>query len=154
MRTKTLLTITMATLLVAGCAPWARNGERVRPAAADPRIKCEASHPVCYITVRVRNCRVEVDPDWKRVAFRPGGVQMLWTLADSKGVSFAPNGIAFKRPFEDAKGAIFTPDRSVEAGSTFAMRNSTTPGKFEYTVNVVENGRICAPHDPGVVNEM
>lgn len=154
MKTKTLLTIVMATLLVAGCAQWARNGEKIQSTAANPRIKCEASHPVCHITVRVRNCRVEVDPDWKRVAFRPGGVQMLWTLADSKGVSFAPNGIVFKRPFEDAKGAIFTPDRSIEAGATFAMRNSTTPGKFEYTVKVIENGRPCDPHDPGVINEM
>lgn len=154
MKTKTLLTIVMATLLVAGCAQWARNGEKVQPTAANPRIKCEASHPVCHITVRVRNCSVEVDPDWKRVARRPGGVQMLWTLADSKGVSFAPNGIMFKRPFEDAKGAIFTPDRSVEAGSTFAMHNSTSLGKFAYTVNVIDNGKTCKPHDPGVVNEM
>ena len=154
MNTKTLLTITVATLFVAGCAQWPRDGDKVRPTAADPRIKCEASHSVCHITVRVRNCRVEVDPDWKRVAFRPGGVRMLWTLRDSKGVTFARNGIMFERPYDDRKGAVFTPDRGEVASDMFAMHNSTAVGKYKYTVNVIDNGKRCEPHDPSVVNQM
>ena len=152
MKTKMSMTIAVATLFVAGCAQWPRGADKVQPSAGDPRIKCEASHSVCHIAVRVRDCKVEVDPDWKRVAFRPEGVRMLWTLQDSKGVSFARNGILFERP-DGQKGAVFTPDRR-EGWDTFAMRNSTAAGKYKYTVNVIDNGKRCEPHDPGVINEM
>ena len=154
MRTKTLLATSLATLLVAGCGHYSRPDDKeAKPVATGAR--CEANETVCHITVRVRGCRVQVDPDWKRVARRPGGVQMRWTIRDSKGVTFARNGIEFKEPFrEDKGGLIFTRERTALVGTTFAMHNSTATGKFPYTVNVIDNGERCDPHDPGVVNEM
>jgi hypothetical protein len=153
-KTKTLLAVSLATLLAAGCTHRPRPDDKGGPGAAAPGIKCEATHTVCHIAVRVRDCRVEVDPDWKRVASRPGGVRMLWTLRGSKGVTFARNGIMFERPYDDRKGAVFTPDRGEVAPDMFAMHNSTAVGKYKYTVNVIDNGRTCKPLDPGVVNEM
>lgn len=80
---------------------------------------------------------------------------MLWTIRDSKGVTFARNGIEFKERFTEEKGGlIFTRERTRLVGTTFAMHNSTATGKFPYTVNVIDNGERCDPHDPGVVNEM
>lgn len=154
MITKTMLTTSLAVLLAAGCTHPMRSGGEARPGVAGGS-KCEANEPVCHISVRVRGCRVDVDPDWKRVARRPGGVQMLWTIRDSKGVVFARNGIEFKERFREEKGGlIFTRERTRLVGATFAMHNSTAPGSFPYTVNVIDNGERCAPHDPGVVNEM
>lgn len=155
MKTKMLLATSFATLLLAGCAHHSRPDDKTGPRPATAA-RCEAKEAVCHITVRVRACRVQVDPDWKRVAGRPGGVQMLWTLRDSEGVKFAPdNGIAFKERFRDEKGGlIFTRTETRIVGTTFAMHNSTVPGKYAYTVNVIDNGKRCEPHDPGVVNEM
>jgi hypothetical protein len=152
MRTTTLLVTSLATLLVAGCGHLSRPDDKnARPVATGPR--CQANETVCHITVRVRGCQVRVDPDWKRVAFRPGGVRMLWTLRDSKGVIFAPRGITFE-PSGDKKGVVFTPDRGEVAADMFAMHNSTAVGEYKYTVNVIDNGKECKPHDPGVINQM
>ena len=52
MNTKMVSALAMASLLASGCAQWPRGDGRVA-AAPDPRIKCEAGHPVCHITVRV-----------------------------------------------------------------------------------------------------
>jgi hypothetical protein len=154
MKTKTLLATSLVTLLVAGCGHMPRpDGKAASTAATGAR--CEANEPVCHITVRVRGCRVQVDPDWKRVARRPGGVQMLWTIRDSKGVTFARNGIEFKERFREKEGGlIFRPERTKLVGTTFAMHNSTAIGEFPYTVNVMERGERCEPHDPGVINQM
>lgn len=156
MKITTLSALAAAGLLVAGCAPWLRGDANTGAAAAppNPRIKCERDHPVCHVTVRVKDCRVTVDPDEKRVASRPGGATMLWSIRESSGVTFAHNGIAFKpRSKPDARTVFTAEDRGL-ASPTFAMHNDTTPGKFPYTVNVVDNGKRCDPHDPGVINEM
>jgi hypothetical protein len=153
-KTKTLLAISLATLLAAGCAHRPRTDETVGPGAGVPGIKCEKTHTVCHIAVRVRDCNVKVDPEWKHVARRPGGVRMLWTLQDSKGVRFSRNGIVFKHPDDEKNRVVFTLDREEVAWDTFAMHNTTAFGDYKYTVNVIDNGRTCKPLDPGVVNEM
>jgi hypothetical protein len=153
MNTKMLSALAIAGALSAGCAQWQRE-EGKATAAPDPRIKCAAEQSVCHITVRVKDCRVSVDPDEKRVASRPGGATMLWTIRDSPGVVFARNGITFKPRIEgDARRVFRIEDRSL-ASPTLAMHNDTTPGKYPYTVHVIDNGKRCDPHDPGVVNEM
>ncbi|MEO7741658.1 MAG: hypothetical protein ABIR98_01805 [Usitatibacter sp.] len=153
MNTRMLLALAIAGVLSAGCAQWLRGEGKV--AMPDPRIKCEASHTVCHITVSVINCKVTVVPDEKHVAYRPGGVAMLWTIRDSPGVTFASrDGIDFKlRSNPDAR-TVFKAEERPLASSTFPMHNSTTLGKYPYTVNVVDHGKVCAPHDPGVINEM
>lgn len=152
MKTRTLAALAAASLLAAGCAPL-RSDDKTTASPPNPNIKCETGHPVCHITVRVNACKVSVEPDWKRVAMRPGGVTMLWTIRDSPGVVFAHNGITFKMRAE-ARGVFRIEDHSL-ASSTLAMHNNTSAaGKFPYTVHVVDNGRRCEPHDPGVINEM
>lgn len=153
MNTKMVSALAMAGLLASGCAQWPRGDGKVA-AAPDPRIKCEAGHPVCHITVRVKDCRVTVDPDKKRVAYRPGGATMIWTIRDSPGVTFAHNAITFKPRSERDARTVFKPEDRSLASSTFAMHNNTTPGEYFYNVHVVDNGKRCDPHDPSVVNEM
>lgn len=154
MKTRTLSTLAVASLLVAGCASMRGDDKfAARPAPPNPNVKCELKDTVCHITVRVDQCKVTVEPDWKRVAMRAGGVTMLWTIRDSPGVVFAHRGIVFKERAA-AREVFRIEDRSL-VSSTLAMHNSTAvAGKFAYTVHVIDNGKRCEPYDPGVVNEM
>jgi hypothetical protein len=153
MKTRTLSALAAASLLAAGCAQLRGDEKTAATPPPNPNIKCEVGHPVCHITVRVTGCKVSVEPDWKRVAMRPGGVTVLWTIRDSPGVVFARNGITFKMRAE-AREVFRVEDRTL-VSSTVAMHNNTAvAGKFPYTVHVVDNGKRCEPHDPGIINEM
>jgi hypothetical protein len=154
MNTKILATLAAASLLAAGCAQLTRGDGKTVSTPPDPRIKCAVDHPVCHITVRVKDCKVTVEPDEKHVAYRPGGATMLWTIRDSPGVGFARNGITFKPSQVADARRVFTLDERTLVSATLSMHNNTTPGKFPYTVHVVDNGKRCDPHDPGIVNEM
>ena len=154
MNIKTVTALAMAGMLSAGCALWDRDKSARSPVAPpNPNVKCEVNDTVCHITVRVSQCKVTVEPDWKRVAMRPGGVTMLWTIRDSPGVVFAHNGITFKERVEAR--SVFRVEDHTLASSTVAMHNNTSvAGKFAYTVHVVDGGKRCEPHDPGIINEM
>lgn len=142
MSKKTLFLAAVAPALLGSCALL--DGPRQNK----PQEKCSANHPVCHIDVHVAKCEVTVDPEWKRVASRPGGVTMIWTLR-TPGAGFAANGIQFKK-----ETPVFTPKGNGEGRPTFVMHNRGDPGNYLYTVNVIDNGKKCDPHDPGVVNEM
>lgn len=153
MNTRTVSALAIAGILSAGCALWDRDRAKTAAPPPDPNVKCEVSDTVCHITVRVSQCKVTVEPDWKRVAMRPGGVTMLWTIRDSPGVVFAHNGITLKMRAEARD--VFRVEEHSLASATLAMHNSTTiAGKFPYTVHVIDNGKRCDPFDPGIINEM
>lgn len=151
MNTRTISALAAAGFLAAACATDSGHG----PTSANlPGQKCATNHPVCHITVRVKDCKVTVEPDVKYVARRAGGATMLWTVRDSPGVVFASSGIVWKREVDTEARSVFRTDHKSLASATVSMHNNTALGKYPYTVNVVDNGKLCAPHDPSVVNEM
>lgn len=143
-----ILTGALASALLAGCETLRPGPKPADAPRADVAAKCEKKEPVCHIDVKVKDCKVTVTPDEKRVASRPEGVAMQWTIRGSPGVRFAYDGIVF-----DKRTRVFTVERGALAGDTFTMFNTTEPGKYKYSVNVVDNGKACPSHDPIIVND-
>ena len=152
MNTRILAALAAAGTLAAGCA--SAPGDKAEAGSNEPGKKCEAGQSVCHITVRVSDCKVTVEPVDKRVASRPGGVTMLWTIRDSPGVVFASTGIGWKPGVDSQARHVFRTDHKMLASATVSMHNNTALGKYPYNVFVVDNGKLCAPHDPSIINEM
>ena len=166
MNTRILSGLAAATLFAAGCSTMsgdgkvaagdtrAAGGDTKMAATNEPGMKCMANQTVCHITVRVKDCKVTVTPEEKRVAQRPGGVTMLWTIRESPGVVFASTGIGWKREIDTEARHVFRTDHKSLASATVSMHNNTAVGKYPYNVFVVDNGKLCPAYDPSVINEM
>ena len=152
MNTRILSTLAAASILAAGCA--SSPGDKAVAGPNQPGMKCQVGQNVCHITVRVKDCKVTVEPTDKHVAQRPGGVTMLWTIRDSPGVVFASTGIGWKPGVDSQARHVFRTDHKMLASATVSMHNNTALGKYRYTVFVVDNGKLCDPYDPSIINEM
>jgi hypothetical protein len=128
---------------------------------------CPASATECVLTVRVRgNCNIQVLPKEEYVvAPHPGGVDMVWNI-DGNAVFPPGGGIKFHGPpfrplkkeyqeyeLSSPKG-VFIPSKIKPLSATQErLRNQSKPGYYYYTVEVVQGGKACPPHDPGVVDQ-
>lgn len=153
----------------AGCAQVDKPREAARPkadaklAAAD----CAASETECRLEVRVGpNCAISVHPNERRyeVAFRKQGVEMIWTIRGNatfdknKGIRFTSPEFPLARK-NDYSGlsnpeGVFRPS-NVKAASDREFRrfNRGTPGYYYYAINVIQDGKACGEHDPGIANQ-
>jgi hypothetical protein len=134
--------------------------------AADPP-DCKASDAECVLTVRVRgNCNIQVLPkETYIVAPHPGGVDMVWNI-DGDAVFPAGGGIKFhgppftpmnkeylEYPLSSPKGVFIPSKTKALSAHQERLRNQSKPGYYYYTVEVIQNGKPCPAHDPGVVDQ-
>ncbi len=133
--TNRLLFLCLA-LFLAGCATVA--GKKPPPPCGDP---------VCSVKVTVAgSCAVSLDRDPIVIAAANRDMQIQWDIA---GAQFAPqDGIFFKTP----TGAEISAPQAVNAQRFAAKNRHSKPGRYEYGVRVIQDGKRCPDYDPWVVN--
>jgi hypothetical protein len=132
-------------------------------AAAKLPAHCSSGQTECVITVRVGpRCHITMSHDVYVVAPHPGGVDMLWRLqgdaefAKSNPIDFKSPGFAAKAEYygaDNPKGVFLPSTVKTLSDKEHRKRNLGKPGKYYYTVNVVQDGKPCKEYDPGVVNQ-
>lgn len=136
---KNIASITVAVLLLAGCA--SRGGEK--PSCSSPE--------ACVVVVTVKGCsdaHIAAQPDVLKVRRGYRG-DIVWRLEAAPGWEFAANGIEFK----DAKNPEFA--RGRRGARDFRWYdNNTRPGTHHYSINVTPpgGGKSCSK-DPTIMND-
>ena len=107
----------------------------------DRRVRGDA--PVRVLVTRDGQVAVARDPIYVNAP-----TTLEWRLPRWGGLTFARNGIVV----HEAREGEFT-CAPAEDGKVFTCQDRySVPGRYKYTVNVLEDGKPLAPLDPFIVN--
>lgn len=137
MTTKRIALLTFLALGLSGCGVMEKMG-MVEPSVG----RCAGA--ACQVSVRVEGCRVIIEPE-TRVPRGMQNVRMIWTVVTANA-EFASNGIDIQ-----GGGGVFHSNQ--HQGKVYQWVNTNPgPGRFKYSVNVVQAGERCPTFDPFIVN--
>lgn len=153
MNFKALLVVAACSLVLGSCAWWDRFIHPQGGGNAAKAVVCKEKE--CRVAVTVSACTISVDPEVLGIAKGVRDVDIVWEITQSPGVTFArENAIFFKERDREAAAKQFRDPKLLDE-KKFRWRDSNSgPGKFDYGVNVVENGKACPTRDPTVINDM
>ncbi len=149
MKRRLTLAAGLLTLLMSGCALHERMHEHMHgPGQADP------ANP----KVLVKNGKLSVNLEPLRFSKADGSVNITWHLPPGDVYAFATNGIVVEPAVAGTKAARNVVDEfQCGPGKTpteyTCLNRNTGPGKYKYTVRVLEKGVMLEPLDPFIIND-
>jgi hypothetical protein len=152
MKIKAPLLVAILGLALGSCA-WFDHDSRAAGKSAVLGPVCKEKK--CAVAVTVKACVITVDPSWLGLAKGVTDIEIEWQIRNSPGVAFARDGaIFFKEKDRAAAARQFRNGKLTESTKYSLWDANTAPGEFNYGVTVVDNGKLCPPLDPTIVNEM
>lgn len=152
MNIKAPMVVAACSLVLGSCAWW--DGFIHSQGAGNSAKAVVCKEKECRVAVTVTACAISVEPEVLGIAKGGRDIDIVWEIR-SPGVTFArENAIFFKEKDRAAAARQFREPRLLD-DRKFRWRDANTgPGEFHYGVNVIDNGKACAPLDPIVINEM
>ncbi len=151
MNIKAPLAIAACSLVLGSCA-WIEKLLHPSPSNTHPNaVVCKTKE--CLVRITVAACAITVDIPVLGIAKGNRDVDIVWEIR-SEGAVFAREKPVFFKGDRAEAARQFSEPRLL-ADKKFRWRDAnSSPGRFEYGITVVDNGKACAPLDPTVINDM
>ena len=133
---KSLLLAAVLALVLAGCS----HQMRYRDGSSDPL------HPRVFV-VAGRGIAVNQEPIY--IAPEARNVTIVWQLPAESKYTFPDDGIVIRDGREEFRCGFERENRQRYA-CVFA---NSRPGKFKYTIQVLDDGKALRPLDPSIVSD-
>jgi hypothetical protein len=128
---------------------------------AQPKAKKAADlcqKKACEVTVVVgKNCAIYLVPEELRIKKGVTRVKITWTVdkASAGDVEFADDGVFFKTSGhgKELDGKLKETKKAYKWENRNELPGAPAKRRYDYGVNVVQDGKACKTYDPTIVNE-